>query len=462
MNVSNKLDLSVTPIFQRNWAAITARENGERKYRYIINTGSSRSSKTFSLIDCYDVYARTQKNKRLTVWRDTKTDCKKTVMNDALKHFKSTNRYVDSRFNKTESIFNYQTGSTFEIHGTDDETTVHGLNQDAAWLNEPYKISKAIFDQIDQRTEDFIIIDWNPRMAHWIEDLSKDKRAIVIHSTVFDNPFCPPEQLIKILSYQPVKMCSVVIDKLLTEKEANEYDVVINSLQLTEKQIIELSRCKENEHKKSASEYNWSVYGLGLKAERPNRIFHWEEISPAEYQQLDVPIYYYSDWGAQDPWAIGEVKYYDGGLYLKEHNYESENTLRARLTPTELQQIGLVDEGIVSWMFNKLGIDISRPVVCDPNRIMKIRALRSVGYDYAIAAQKPPGSIIDGIDLLNNLRVYYTSDSPNIKYEQENYSREVDRYGIVLEEPEDTDNHHMDGVRYVGSFLQQQGIIRKI
>lgn len=456
------MDLDVTPIFQKNWAAITARENGERKYRYIINTGSSRSSKTFSLIDCYDVYARTQKNKRLTVWRDAKTDCKKTVMNDAIKHFKATNRYVDSMFNKTESIFSYKTGSTFEIHGTDDEDTVHGLNQNVAWLNEPYKISKAIFDQIDQRTEDFVFIDWNPRMAHWIEDLAKDKRAIVIHSTVFDNPFCPPEQKIKILGYQPVKMCSIVVDKIMTEKEANDYDVVINEKGLTEAQIIELSRCKENEYKRSASEYNWSVYGLGLKSERPNRIFHWEEISPSDYQAINAKIYNGCDWGSVDPWAIGEAKYYDGGLYLKELNYESENTLRARLTPTELQQIGVVDEGIVSWLFGKLGVDKNNLVVCDPNRITKIRALRAAGYDYAIASPKPPGSIIDGIDLLNNLRVYYTSDSTNIKYEQENYSRMVDRYGIVLEEPEDVDNHHMDWVRYVALFLQSQGIIKKV
>lgn len=457
------MNLDVSPIFQQNWSAITElTDKGERKYRYIINTGSSRSSKTFSLIDCYDIYARTHKNKRLTVWRDTKTDCKKTVMNDALKHFKSTDRYIDNNFNKTESIFNYKTGCTFEIHGTDDETTVHGLNQDVAWLNEPYKISKAVFDQIDQRTEDFVFIDWNPRMAHWIEDLSKDKRAIVIHSTVFDNPFCPPEQLIKIQSYQPVKMCSAVVNKIMTEQEANKYNITDNPLSLTSSQLKELSRCIENEYKKSASEYNWSVYGLGLKAERPNRIFHWEEIPLSEYLAINSKVYNGCDWGAVDPWAIGELKYYDGGLYVREQNYESENTLRARLTPTELHQIGLVDEGIVSWLFNKLNIDTGNIVVCDPNRVTKIRALRASGYDYAIASPKPPGSIIDGIDLLNNLRVYYTSDSPNIKYEQENYSREVDRYGIVLEEPEDMDNHHMDWIRYVALFLQSQGIIRKI
>jgi phage terminase large subunit len=458
-----KLQLNVTPVFEKNWSAINAKdENGNRKYRYIINTGSSRSSKTFSLIDCIDLYNRTNRNKRSTVWRDTKIDTKKTVMNDALLHFKSTGRYNADKFNKTESIFNYPTGSTFEIHGTDDENTVHGLNQNVAWLNEPYKISRTIFDQIDQRTTDFILIDWNPLKSHWVDDISKDKRAIVINSTFNDNPFCPPEQRNKILSYQPVKLSDIVLQKLLTEGEAKEYDLIKNELNFSKKQIDELSRCKENEHKRSASEFNWSVYGLGLKAERPNRIFHWEEISLDEYQKLSVPVYYGCDWGSTDPWAIGEAKYYDGCLYIRELNYDSENIIRQRLTTSERAAIDGQDEGIVSWMFSKLGIDREKTIVCDPNRVTKIRALRTAGWDYAIAANKPAGSIIDGIDLLNNMKVYFTSDSENIRYEQENYSRKVDRYGVVLEEPEDVDNHHIDQVRYVALFLQSQGIIRKV
>ena len=156
--------MKATIIFQKNWDAIHAlAPDGSRRYKYIINEGSSRSSKTRSLIDCYDLYARGNEYKRLTVWRDTKTDCKKTVLADMLKHHKQTGRYKKGYiFNKTESIFSYPTESTVEIHGTDDEETVHGMDQDAAWLNEPYKISRDTFDQIDQRTSDFIFIDWEP------------------------------------------------------------------------------------------------------------------------------------------------------------------------------------------------------------------------------------------------------------------------------------------------------------
>lgn len=456
--------MEATVVFGWNWDAIHAlNPDGSRKYRYIINEGSSRSSKTISLIDCYDLYARENEDKRLTVWRDTKTDCKKTVLNDTLKHLKRTGRYkVDQDFNKTESIFTYNTGSTFEIHGTDDEETVHGLTQDAAWFNEPYKQSKDTFDQIDQRTADFILLDWNPKKAHFIDDLKKDSRTIVIKSTFKHNPFCPPEQKAKILSYQPVSRCEVVEKELITENEARFYDIVKNQSKFTDKQIKELSRCIENERKASASAYKWSVYGLGEKAERPNRIFNFHEISYQDYQKIPSKIYTASDWGVVDPWAILDVKYYDGALYCDERNYDSENQIKNKLNPIELAQINSIDEGLIAWKFRKLGIEQDRIIVCDPNRTLKIMALRAAGWEYAIAASKPAGSIIDGISGLSNMKVYYTSRSENFAYEQENYSRKVDRYGIVLEEPEDVDNHLMDDLRYIYLFLKKEGIIKTI
>jgi phage terminase large subunit len=453
--------IPATSVGTKTWEAINAvDENGKRKYRYIIEEGSSRSSKTISLIDCYDLLARAQSNKRMTVWRDTKTDCKKTILNDTLKHLRKTRRYkVDQEFNKTESIFTYKNGSSFEIHGCDDEETVHGLSQDVAWFNEPYKITKDVFDQIDQRTADVILVDWNPKKAHFIDDLKKDPRAIVIHSTFKDNPFCPEEERVKILSYQPLKMCEVAT--LITEQEARVYDVVKNEKNFNNEQIEELSRCRENEEKKSADVFKWQVYGLGLKSERPNRIFKWEEIPDHIYKNLEAKIYYGVDWGTVDPWGIVEAKYYDGALYLHEKNYLSENKIREKLTPVELQQISNQEEGIVTFMFNKLSIDKKSVVVCDNNRLLKIAALRRAGWS-AIPAMKTPGSVIDGIDLLSNLKIYFTSSSTNLKYEQENYSREIDRYGIVLEEPEDTVNHIIDPVRYIGLYLQYIGIIKKI
>lgn len=485
--------MQATIVFKQNWDAIhrlcdtckgagqvdgiscsfcgdgTTRTKGSgRYYRYIVNTGSSRSSKTGSLVQCCDLYARSNSNKRITVWRDTKKDCKDTVLNDALAYFKKWGTYkVNQEFNKTESVFTYDTASTFEIHGTDDEEKVMGLNKAVTWLNEPYKISKDTFDQLDQRTEDFVIIDWNPKKSHWIEDICKDQRSIVIHSTFKDNPFCPAEQRAKILSYQPVKRCRIVVEGRLQEQSAKQYDILANSLEFSPSEIKELSRCRENEAKNSADDFKWLVYGLGLKGERPNRIFHWSEVSIEDYLKLDTKRYYATDWGTVDPWGVLEAKYQDGCLYFRQLNYASENKIREKLSATDLAQILATESdaekseggGIVRWLFGKLGIGKSDPIACDTNRPIKTAALRRAGYN-AFAAQKGKGSVEDGIDLLNNIRCFYTSDSPDLAYEQENYSRKVDRYGVILEEPEDIDNHLLDPARYIGQYLRTIGVIK--
>ena len=449
--------MKATIVFEKNWESLL-----DLNVRYLLNEGSSRSSKTHSIIQCFYLYALNNPNKRLSVWRDTKKECKETVLNDMLKAYRDMPYFNTITFNKTDSVFIFTNGSRIEIQGTDDANKVHGYQGDIIWLNEPYSISEEVFNQLDMRNSDTVIIDWNPKEDHWIDKLKNDNRTRLIHSTFKDNPFCPENQKIKILSYQPISLCEAVERELLTEGEAKEYNIIENQLNLSEKLLKELSRCKENERKESADTYNWQVYGLGLKSEKPNRIFRWEEITDDKYNEITANVYYGVDWGAVDPWGILEAKYYDGGLYLKELNYKSENKIRETLTPTELQQISNNDEGLVQWYFNKLGIDKRKTIVCDNNRPLKIKALRQIGYDYAVSAVKGAGSIVDGIDLLKSLKVYYTASSKNLKYEQENYSRKVDRYGIVLEEPEDKDNHLCDPARYVVEFLRKEGVIRKV
>jgi phage terminase large subunit len=461
--------MQATIVFEKIWNAIHEKnKDGSRKYKYIINTGSSRSSKTFSILQSHYLFALQNPNTRISIWRETKQDTKNTVLADfrkAIVHFPN-NEIVS--FNKTESIYTFPNKSTIEICGGDDENRVHGFQGDIAHFNEPYKISEETFNQIDMRTSGYILIDWNPKSGHWIDKISKLDNAIVIHSTFKDNPFCPIEQRNKILSYQPIDFSSAVLNGILSRDEALIYNVQKNELQLKTTQLNELVRCITNENTGTRNAFSWQVYGLGEKSEKPNRIFNWNEISDNEYHNLDLPIYYACDWGKVDPWAILEAKYQDGNLYLHEKNYLSENQWREKMNNNERNLINAYDndeessqEGIVVWLFEKLNIPMDRPIICDTNRPTKIAILRRKGYDVHLA-QKPKGSILDGIDLLDNLNVYYTKSSVNLAHEQENYSRKVDRYGIVLEEPEDKDNHLMDCVRYIATHLQSEGILIKV
>ena len=78
-----------------------------------------------------------------------------------------------------------------------------------------------------------------------------------------------------------------------------------------------------------------NVYGLGLKAEKPERVFSFTTISYADYLNIDKETYIGVDWGQNDPFAIVEVKYYDGNLYVHELNYLSENKWLEKLSQEE-------------------------------------------------------------------------------------------------------------------------------
>lgn len=456
------MNYGITPVFYKNYQAMKVKDSdGKRKYKYIINTGSSRSSKTYSLIELMHRICENNSNFRVTAWRDTKKDAKDTIWQDFLKVLSISNRINYKNRNKTESYYSYENNTTFEIHGADDEEKVHGLTQNVAWLNEPYKISKDTFDQIDQRS-DLIFIDWNPKKSHWIEDIAKQENAIVIHSTYKDNPFCPIESKKKIESYQPICKSHAVENKLISDQKVFDYDFNKNPLNITEIHLSELYRCLLNESQKSANITKWDIYGLGIKAEKPNRIFKWEPIAIQEYYKINVKTYIGVDWGKVDAFGIVEAKYYDGKLYLHELNYDSENKWENKLTPLERQNIKGIDEGFVTWLFRKLQIPQTIDVICDNNRPLKILALRRAGWERSISALKKAGSILDGIDILDGLEVYYTESSKNLEYEQENYSRVVDKYGVVQDEAEDMDNHLMDPTRYIALHLQNIGIIKKI
>lgn len=396
--------MKATIVFEKIWDAISAKNpDGSRKYKYIINTGSSRSSKTHSILQIEWVMCLQKPNTRVSIWRETKADCKMTILADLKKAVPTFPNLENVTFNKTESIYTFLNGSTIEFMGGDEENRVHGFQGNIAHLNEPYKFGLEAFDQIDMRTSDFIIIDWNPKNNHWIDEVARRENAIVIHSTFKDNPFIPEEQKKKILSYDP----------------SNPYNV----------------------EQGTANNYLWQVYGLGLKAEKPNRIFKgWKTLNNADFEKLPYQSYYGLDFGLSAPTALVEMKFDgDENYFFRERLYKPLNDIKGSLS----------DE------FERLGIEKHKQIICDSgNELNKeeSRKLKNSGYN-VIQAKKGSGSIAAGIETMQKSKIHYTRESINIEAEYEQYSWKVWQ-GIQMDVPEENgDDHDIDAMKYVISWF---------
>ena len=389
------MKIQATPVFQNNWNALQS-----QKYKYIINSGSSRSSKTFSIIQIFWLLAWTKERTKLAVFRNTKKDCKDTVLQDMLKYYPTLENWDSIKYNKTESTLSFPNGSTIYIEGTDDELKVHGYHSDYLWFNEIYKVPLEVFNQLDMRCSGTVFLDYNPIGKMWSDDLLKQDNSIVLHSTFKDNPFCPIEQKKKILSYEPT-----------------QYNIQQNT----------------------ASDYLWTVYGLGLKAEKPNRIFkNWKIIPDEHFEKLPYPMYYGMDFGLSAPSALVAMKF-DGDqtFFFKEILYKPMNKMN----------------GTLSDELHNLAIDKRLEIICDSsNEINETegRKLRNSGYNI-IFAIKGKGSVKAGIELLQKKIVYYTKSSENLEQEYENHSWRIVQ-GIQLDEPEQGNDHAIDACKYVSNW----------
>ncbi|MEM7485046.1 MAG: phage terminase large subunit [Bacteroidota bacterium] len=387
--------------------------------------GGQGAGKTISILWILCDYAWKNPDKEIFIASSELTKMRITVIKDFKKVMRSLGMFEKERF-PGETLYRFPNGSFIKFIGLDKEDIGKGLRSDVMFINEANKINFETYRELTSRAKR-VIIDFNPNSKFWYhKEVMKSEQCQHLVLTYKDNEFLSKEEVNEILSYK--------------EKGFNP------------------DGSEKNEYWAN----KWRIYGLGEIGGVEGRIFYWNSCSYLDYLKIQKPVHFYCDWGKSDPWAIGEFKYHDGRLFLHERNYRSENEIREVMTVQEQRNIGAVEgEGMVTWMFNKLAIPKDAYVVCDNNRPTKITAIRDMGWDYAFAALKGPGSINAGIDTLQDLEVFYTDTSENIEYEQENYQWAVDRFGETIDgKPVDTNNHHMDGARMGAAWLLEQGVIK--
>lgn len=351
--------------------------------------GGTSASKTVSILLFLIANAQSDKEQKLTsIVSESFPHLRRGAMRDFLIIMKEHNYYKDNLWDRTNSIYTFETGSKIEFFSVDQPDKVRGARRDRLFINEANNIPFNAFEELEVRTKDFIFLDWNPTNEFWYYTDVKDKRSDVEELT---------------LTYK---------DNEALSKE------IIDSI----------------EQRKNRPGW-WKVYGLGQLGEIEGLIYTgWRIIDEVPFEaRLERR---WLDFGyTNDPSAIGDVYYYNGGWIFDEQLYKK----------------GMSNKQLADYLLSLNKKDTT--IIADSAEPKSIDEIRAYGLNVT-PCQKGKDSVKAGIQLVQDQPISVTKRSVNIIKEQRNYMWMVDKNGKVLnEEDPSCANHHMSGIRYALSTL---------
>jgi len=394
--------------------------------------GATRSGKSWDASAFVCHYLTSYSGKQITICRDHLTTLKKTCYR-TLKNVWSRFKLPLYHFNKSATEIHYG-GNIITFMGiNDDIMAAHGVEPDLLWINETMNINKETLNQMEQRTKEFFIYDYNPSAVDsHLFDMEKRLDYALFKTTIFDNKYAPLNSVQKVLSYAHPATDDWLIMKKYVETTLHKFGIL-------DPKSWELFK-QSNIERKTADKYMWEVYGLGMRAVGDDIIFtDWTTYKDSEEPAESTIDWTYpgGDFGFKsDPTACIRVTKQEKTLYLKEIFNEH----------------GLLNDDI-SRECKKFGIEDERSI-WDKAEEKSVFELRYNGID-AWYSDKPPGSVSFGIQKMHQFEIKIHSESLNLQEEFKKYrwSRQINgefkRNTLGKRIPVKKEDHCIDAVRYV-------------
>jgi phage terminase large subunit len=249
--------------------------------KIIVEQGGTRSGKTYNILLWIILhYTPRNKNKTITICRKAFPSLRASVMRDFLDILRKLNIYQEDNHNKSNSEYKLY-GNLVEFISLDMPQKVRGRKRNLLFINEANELNWEDWQQLIFRTDERIIIDYNPSDEyHWIYDKVIPREDCDFYRTTYlDNPF------------------------------------------------LENSIKQEIERLKETDEQYWQIYGLGLKGISKATIFNYNECN--QIPEDAKFIAYGADAGySNDPSTLVSVYTKDYNLYIKEHLYRTQMTTK--------------------------------------------------------------------------------------------------------------------------------------
>ena len=247
--------------------------------KIIVEQGGTRSGKTYNIILWIIFhYCARNSGKIITICRKTYPALRTSAMRDFISILRDKGIYREEDHNKSSSEYRLK-GNLIEFISLDQPQKVRGRKRDLLFINEANELYFEDWQQLIFRTQDKIILDYNPSDEyHWIYDRVINREdADFFQTTYKDNPY---------------------LEKTIVD---------------------EIERLKETDE-----EY-WQIYGLGIRGISKSTIFRFGEVNtiPEDAKFLSYGI----DYGfTNDPTTIIGVWIKDYDIYCKEYLYQTMMT----------------------------------------------------------------------------------------------------------------------------------------
>lgn len=345
-------------------------------------SGGTSASKTISILVWLIDYCQSTKNinKIAKVVSESVPHLKAGAMLDFENIMKDRGYWDENRWNKTDKVYNFETGNKLQFTSVDTFGKAHGPRQDVLFVNEANNLSYLIVDQLITRTREVIWLDWNPTSEFWFYSDMLGLRDDIDFIT---------------LTY-------------LDNEALNE---------------VTIKEIESHKHIKSW----WQVYGLGQLGQLENQIYQgWKIID--EIPPEAKLVRYGLDFGyTNDPTAVDAIYRWNNSFIIDE----------------VIHLKGLSNRQIADILLNR----DRALIVADSAEPKSIDELASYGLSI-IGSQKGQGSVLQGIQYVQEQVILVTKRSINTLKEQRNYLWMADKDGRIINEPSPIWNHHMDDIRY--------------
>ena len=356
------------------------------KQRIKVVRGGTSAGKTFGILPLLIDKAIKEPLLEISVVSESIPHLRRGALKDFLKIMMALNRYKDDQFNKSTLKYTFANGSYIEFFSADQPDKLRGARRNILYVNECNNIEFDAYYQMAIRTSGDVWLDYNPASTFWVDkEILTQPNVDFITLTYLDN---------EALSDTIVKEIETAKIKALTSTYWANW---------------------------------WQVYGLGQTGSL-------EGVCITDWQEIDLPkdariLCAGMDFGyTNDPTSLVTMYKYNDAYIFDEVIYKK----------------GLLNSEISNLLKSNGIEDI---IYADSAEPKSIAELNSYGHNI-LPVSKGKDSIVYGLNLINQNKIYVTSRSKNLINELRNYIWLTDKSGVKMNKPIDAYNHAIDAMRY--------------